>query len=123
MIGQLFSTTPASGVSKVALFESANKAMNEPVNGSREEAASSSWQNSTFSADHMDHSASNSSSGSPTSAPYSSTSAETPPGMKRTVKLSNEVLTDFYLKTFKPMVKRIYWSDNVSRANLYMYYM
>lgn len=89
---QSFSATPASAVSGIAFSESANKAMNEPVNGSGEEAASSSWQNSTLPEDNMDHSSSNSSSGSPTSAPYSSTPAGTPPGMRHSVTLSFHLL-------------------------------
>lgn len=76
-----FSTTPSSAVGGIAFSESANKAMNEPVNGSGEEAASSSWQNSTVPEDNMDHSSSNSSSGSP----HSSTPAGTPPAVKELV--------------------------------------
>ncbi|XP_053469009.1 dyslexia-associated protein KIAA0319-like protein isoform X1 [Ictalurus furcatus] len=76
-----FSTTPSSAVGGIALSESANKVMNEPVNGSGEEAASSSWQNSTVPEDNMDHSSSNSSSGSP----HSSTPAGTPPAVKELV--------------------------------------
>lgn len=73
------STTPASSISGIVLSESV---MNEPVNGSKEEAASSTWQNSTLPNNNIDHLSSNSSSGSPTSAPYSSTPAGTPPGMR-----------------------------------------
>ncbi|XP_060798918.1 dyslexia-associated protein KIAA0319-like protein [Neoarius graeffei] len=86
-----FSTTPASAVSGIAFSESANKAMNEPVNGSREEAASSSWQNSSLPEDNTDHSSSNSSSGSPTSAPYSSTPAGTPPVKELVVSAGENV--------------------------------
>ncbi|MCI4392095.1 hypothetical protein PGIGA_G00142050 [Pangasianodon gigas] len=86
-----FSTTPASAVSGITFSESANKAMNEHVNGSGEEAASSSWQNSTLPEDNMDHSSSNSSSGSPTSAPYSSTPAGTPPVKELVVSAGNNV--------------------------------
>ncbi|KAK3531948.1 hypothetical protein QTP86_001831 [Hemibagrus guttatus] len=88
---QLFSTTPASVASGILISESANKAMNEPVNSSREEAASSSWQNSTLPEDNMDHSSSNSSSGSPTNAPYSSTPAGTPPVKELVVSAGNNV--------------------------------
>lgn len=77
---QPFSTTPASAVNGILISESDNKVMSEPVNGSDEETASSSWQNSTLPEDNMNHSSSNSSSVSPTSAPYSSTPAGTPPG-------------------------------------------
>ncbi|XP_058234032.1 dyslexia-associated protein KIAA0319-like protein isoform X1 [Hemibagrus wyckioides] len=88
---QPFSTTPASIASGILISESANKAMNEPVNSSREEAASSSWQNSTVPEDNMDHSSSNSSSGSPTNAPYSSTPAGTPPVKELVVSAGNNV--------------------------------
>ncbi|XP_017309894.1 dyslexia-associated protein KIAA0319-like protein isoform X2 [Ictalurus punctatus] len=82
-----FSTTPSSAVGGIAFSESANKAMNEPVNGSGEEAASSSWQNSTVPEDNMDHSSSNSSSGSP----HSSTPAGTPPVKELVVSAGNDV--------------------------------
>ncbi|XP_053469010.1 dyslexia-associated protein KIAA0319-like protein isoform X2 [Ictalurus furcatus] len=82
-----FSTTPSSAVGGIALSESANKVMNEPVNGSGEEAASSSWQNSTVPEDNMDHSSSNSSSGSP----HSSTPAGTPPVKELVVSAGNNV--------------------------------
>ncbi|KAM9494411.1 dyslexia-associated protein KIAA0319-like protein isoform 2-T2 [Clarias gariepinus] len=88
---QPFSTTPASTVSGTAFSESANKAMNGPVNGSREEAASATWQNSTVPEDNMDHSSSNSSFGSPTSGPYSSTPAGTPPVKELVVSAGNNV--------------------------------
>ncbi|GAA6110725.1 dyslexia-associated protein KIAA0319-like protein isoform X1 [Tachysurus ichikawai] len=88
---QPFTTTPASAASGILFSESANKAMNEPVNSSREEAASSSWQNSTLPEDNMDHSSSNSSSGSPTNAPYSSTPAGTPPVKELVVSAGNNV--------------------------------
>ncbi|XP_046690535.1 dyslexia-associated protein KIAA0319-like protein isoform X2 [Silurus meridionalis] len=85
------STTPASAVSGIVSSELASKEMNEPVNGSGEEAASSSWQNSTLSEDSMDHSSSNSSSGSPTSATYSSTPAGTPPVKELVVSAGKNV--------------------------------
>lgn len=90
-----FSTTPSSAVGGIAFSESPNKAMNEPVNGSGEEAASSSWQNSTVPEDNMDHSSSNSSSGSP----HSSTPAGTPPGMRHIVTFEFNLLLVQPIKT------------------------
>ncbi|XP_027031335.2 dyslexia-associated protein KIAA0319-like protein isoform X1 [Tachysurus fulvidraco] len=88
---QPFTTTPASAASGILFSESANKATNELANSSREETASSSWQNSTLPEDSMDHSSSNSSSGSPTNAPYASTPAGTPPVKELVVSAGNNV--------------------------------
>ncbi|XP_066530756.1 dyslexia-associated protein KIAA0319-like protein [Hoplias malabaricus] len=71
-------TTSFTGV---VLPVTANKTMNGPTNGSREEVAPSApWQNSTLKEDTVDHSASNSSTESLTVAPqsYSSTSTAAP---------------------------------------------
>uniref|UniRef100_A0A8B9LLY5 PKD domain-containing protein n=1 Tax=Astyanax mexicanus TaxID=7994 RepID=A0A8B9LLY5_ASTMX len=90
--GQSFNqTSPATAVTGLALPVTANKTLNEPTNGSREEAVpSASSQNSTSPEDTVDHSASNSTAESPTVTPQSYTSTPATPAVKELIVSAGE---------------------------------
>lgn len=84
-------TSPATAVTGLALPVTANKTLNEPTNGSREEAVpSASSPNSTSPDDTVDHSASNSTAESPTVTPQSYTSTPATPAVKELIVSAGE---------------------------------
>lgn len=90
--GQIINqTSPATAVAGLALPVTANKTLDEPTNGSREEVVSSaSSQNSTSPDDTVDHSASNSTAESPTITPQSYTSTPAAPAVKELIVSAGE---------------------------------
>ncbi|XP_072532343.1 dyslexia-associated protein KIAA0319-like protein isoform X1 [Salminus brasiliensis] len=85
--GQTFNqTSSVAAVTRVAIPVTANKTLNEPTNGSREEVVpSASWQNSTSPENTVDHSASNSTVESPTVTPQSYSSTPAAPAVRELV--------------------------------------